>query len=283
VARVTRLLPKRPLAWFAAAYAVIVVLALPTMILAEEPQKDLPSDDSGPASTAAAEQPAPGGDAAPSALEPGQSAPPAGSGAPPAAAGEATPPPAAAPASGGSADDAPRANDKPVAFAASPGSVTIKDFSFNPGTVTVSVGESVTWQNSGPSGHSATARDGSFDTGVLQKGKSASHTFNKAGTFAYICTPHPFMHGTVKVVAASNGGGGSGSTSNGAGGTGGTASSSSSGSSGSNGSSGSSGSAGSAGSGGETLASTGSEVWILAGLGVLLLGLGIAVERRTSH
>jgi plastocyanin len=273
VARVTRLRPKRPLAWFAAAYAALVVLALPSMILAEEPRKDAWNDGSAPA-PADAEQPAQPPDATSDAPAPNE---------PAAAAGQAAPAPVAVEPAAPAAADAPPADEKPVAFAASPGSVTIKDFSFSPGTVTVSVGETVTWQNSGPSGHSATARDGSFDTGVLAKGKSASHTFDKAGTFAYICTPHPFMHGTVKVVAASNRGGGAGSGSNGSAGT---ASSSSGGSSSSNGSSaagGSSGSIGSTGSSGEALASTGSDVWILAGLGVLMLGLGIAVERRTSE
>ena len=57
-------------------------------------------------------------------------------------------------------------------------------------------GDTVTWSNNGPTGHSATANDGSFDTGILQKGSSGSHTFSQAGTFSYICTPHPFMKGT---------------------------------------------------------------------------------------
>ena len=39
------------------------------------------------------------------------------------------------------------------------------------------VGESVTWTNSGPTAHTATARDGSFDTGLLSKGQSRSVTF----------------------------------------------------------------------------------------------------------
>jgi LPXTG-motif cell wall-anchored protein len=155
--------------------------------------------------------------------------------------------------------------------------VLIKDFSFGPATLTVSVGESVTWRNNGPSGHSATARDGSFDTGVLAKGRSASHTFTKAGTFAYICTPHPFMHGTIRVVAASGGSGGSSGSGGGSGGSSGSSSSAGTSSSGSTTGSGSS----TSGSGAATLPSTGSDVWILAGLGLVLLGLGAAVQRRT--
>jgi hypothetical protein len=81
--------------------------------------------------------------------------------------------------------------------------VTIADFRFAPGTTTVHAGDTITWANNGPSPHSATARDGSFNTGVLQKGQSGSHTFSKAGTFSYFCSVHPFMHGTVVVLASS--------------------------------------------------------------------------------
>ena len=55
--------------------------------------------------------------------------------------------------------------------------------------------------NNGPTPHSATSSSGAFDTGIFPKGQSRSHTFNEAGTFAYICTPHPFMKGTVVVQA----------------------------------------------------------------------------------
>jgi plastocyanin len=88
-----------------------------------------------------------------------------------------------------------------IAHAASDTTVTIADFQFTPASITIHVGDTVTWTNHGPSAHTATANDGSFNTGVLQKGQSASHTFNTAGTFTYICSIHPFMHGTVVVLA----------------------------------------------------------------------------------
>jgi plastocyanin len=90
---------------------------------------------------------------------------------------------------------------RPVAHIAGDPSVTIADFHFTPGATTVHVGDSITWTNAGPSSHSATASDGSFDTGVLSKGQSGSHTFTKAGTFSYFCKIHPFMHGTIVVLA----------------------------------------------------------------------------------
>jgi plastocyanin len=87
------------------------------------------------------------------------------------------------------------------AHAASDPAVTISDFKFGPSSVTIHVGDTVTWTNAGPTAHTATANDHSFDTGVLQKGGSGSHTFTQAGTFAYICSIHPFMHGTIVVIA----------------------------------------------------------------------------------
>jgi Cupredoxin-like domain len=80
--------------------------------------------------------------------------------------------------------------------------VSIADFHFSPATTTIHVGDTITWSNSGPSSHTATAGNGSFNTGILKKGQSASHTFTQAGTFAYVCQIHPFMHGTIIVQAA---------------------------------------------------------------------------------
>jgi plastocyanin len=88
--------------------------------------------------------------------------------------------------------------------------VTIADFAFSPQTVTVTVGDTVTWTNSDQIAHTATAGDGSWDTGDIAQGQSAAITFSTAGTFAYICTPHPTMTGTVVVEAAAGGGGGGG-------------------------------------------------------------------------
>jgi plastocyanin len=90
-------------------------------------------------------------------------------------------------------------------------SVTMVDFSFTPASVTIAVGDTVTWHNTGQAPHNATANDGSFKTPDLNNGQSASHTFSSAGTFSYICTIHPNMHGTVRVLSSSSGGGGGGS------------------------------------------------------------------------
>jgi plastocyanin len=84
--------------------------------------------------------------------------------------------------------------------------VTIADFSFAPAALTVSVGTSVTWTNNGPTGHTVTANDGSFDSDTagnntpIDAGKTFSHTFATAGTFAYHCKIHSSMTGTVTVT-----------------------------------------------------------------------------------
>ena len=80
---------------------------------------------------------------------------------------------------------------------------TISDFKFTPATITIHAGDTITWTNVGPTEHTATASNGSFNTGILKKGQSGSHTFTQPGTYAYICTIHPFMHGTIVVLASS--------------------------------------------------------------------------------
>lgn len=77
--------------------------------------------------------------------------------------------------------------------------VAIEDFEFSPPSVEVGIGTTVTWTNGGSSQHTATATDGSFDSGVLSQGDSFSHTFDTAGTFDYLCTVHPNMKGTISV------------------------------------------------------------------------------------
>jgi plastocyanin len=90
----------------------------------------------------------------------------------------------------------------PLAHAAGDPGVTIADFHFTPGTTTIHAGDTITWTNNGPSSHTATASNGAFNTGVLHKGQSSSHTFTQAGTYSYFCSIHPFMHGTIVVLAA---------------------------------------------------------------------------------
>ena len=89
--------------------------------------------------------------------------------------------------------------------------VAISGFSFSPGSTTVTVGDTITWTNSDAQAHTATADDGSFDTGTIANNAPATVTFSTAGTFAYHCKIHAQMTGTITVEAAA-GGSGSGAT-----------------------------------------------------------------------
>jgi plastocyanin len=78
--------------------------------------------------------------------------------------------------------------------------VEIVEFVYGPDPVTVQAGGKVIWVNRDTAPHTATADDGSFDTGTLERGKLGSETFKQAGTYPYFCEIHPTMHGTVEVV-----------------------------------------------------------------------------------
>lgn len=78
--------------------------------------------------------------------------------------------------------------------------VRIVDFTYEPDPVTIQAGGKVIWQNEDSDPHTATADDGSFDTGTIEEGKIKSETFKDAGTYSYFCEIHPSMRGTVDVV-----------------------------------------------------------------------------------
>jgi plastocyanin len=76
--------------------------------------------------------------------------------------------------------------------------VSIKDNAFNPATVQISKDDTVKWTNMDSADHTVKGSD--FDSGIIQKGKSYEHKFTTAGTYDYVCSIHPSMKGTVKVV-----------------------------------------------------------------------------------
>ena len=79
--------------------------------------------------------------------------------------------------------------------------VTIQSFAFTP--LTITVGDTVTWQNRDDTTHTATSDTNAFDTGQLAPGASSrTIPFGVAGTFAYHCSIHPTMHGSIVVQAA---------------------------------------------------------------------------------
>jgi plastocyanin len=163
----------------------------------------------------------------------------------------------------------PRSAGGEVAQASASASVSIGDNFYSPASVSVAVGDTVTWTNNGQAQHSATADNGSFDTGVFGPGVTRSQTFNQAGTFSYFCTVHgQSQSGTVRVLAASSGGGKGG---------GGSAGSSGAGSS----EAAAVASPDAAGTS-TSLAATGLEALGFATIGLALLIGGIALRRRTG-
>jgi plastocyanin len=78
--------------------------------------------------------------------------------------------------------------------------VEIKGFAFNPPTIEVPVGGSITWTNDDTTPHTATAKDRAIlQSGAIAPGTSFTQTFNTPGTYEYFCEFHPNMHGTIVV------------------------------------------------------------------------------------
>jgi plastocyanin len=78
--------------------------------------------------------------------------------------------------------------------------VSIKGFAFAPASVSVKVGTTVTWTNKDEEPHTVAANGGSFHSAPLTPGAAFRYRFTKPGRYPYVCTIHPFMHGTVVVT-----------------------------------------------------------------------------------
>jgi amicyanin len=79
--------------------------------------------------------------------------------------------------------------------------VSIKNFGFSPATITVKAGSNITWTNNDAVDHTVTFDGGTVSSTDLGTNDTFSHAFATPGTYHYICTIHPFMHGTVIVTA----------------------------------------------------------------------------------
>lgn len=91
----------------------------------------------------------------------------------------------------------------PVQTAAPGGTtITMKNFAFDPSVITVKSGTTVTWVNQDGAPHTIVFDAGapaSFSSETLATAGSATYTFAKAGTYAYHCSIHPSMKGSVVV------------------------------------------------------------------------------------
>ena len=83
--------------------------------------------------------------------------------------------------------------------------VRISRFAFVPASVEIRPGDTVVWTNEDLAPHTATARDGSWDTGALETAMSRRMVFTAPGDFEYFCAFHPHMIGTVAVRPSEGG------------------------------------------------------------------------------
>ena len=101
-----------------------------------------------------------------------------------------------APPATAAATQAPSATSAPSGAEAK---VSISNFAFDPAALTIKVGTTVTWTNNDVVAHTVTFTDVA-NSPVLNRGDHFSRAFTKAGTYSYICSIHPFMHGMVVVT-----------------------------------------------------------------------------------
>lgn len=85
----------------------------------------------------------------------------------------------------------------PIAPVAKTHTVEISDFNYNPTPLTINSGDTVIWTNRDSAKHTVTG--GVLDSPLFGAGESFTFTFTEKGTYDYICTPHPYMKGSVIV------------------------------------------------------------------------------------
>lgn len=79
-------------------------------------------------------------------------------------------------------------------------SVRIENFTFTPATITIESGDTIRWTNVDSAPHSAVTVEPGFVTVVLAQDQSTTTTFDRPGTYDYICGVHGLsMRGTVVV------------------------------------------------------------------------------------
>jgi plastocyanin len=89
--------------------------------------------------------------------------------------------------------------------------VKVSDLGFDPSTITVQVGATVTWRNTGELDHAVASEEQSaitWDSGVLRPGDEYAVTFDEPGTYPYFNGLYPERTATINVVAAESDGGG---------------------------------------------------------------------------
>jgi len=82
--------------------------------------------------------------------------------------------------------------------------ISIHEFMFSPTSLTVTAGTTVHWKNLDPEPHTIRAVDATFKSDALDQDDSFNFTFDKPGTYRYVCSIHPQMVGTIVVKSAAH-------------------------------------------------------------------------------
>lgn len=77
--------------------------------------------------------------------------------------------------------------------------IDVFDYKYHPADISVPRGAEVTWVNDDKVQHTATERNGQWDTTVLSEGEAIQIKFSRPGTYNYHCTIHPYMTGKLTV------------------------------------------------------------------------------------
>ena len=77
--------------------------------------------------------------------------------------------------------------------------VWIQGMAFDPSSITINAGTTITWTNKDGVPHTVTSDTGLFNSGTLGTNGTYSYKFVTSGTYAYHCAIHPYMTATVIV------------------------------------------------------------------------------------
>ena len=77
--------------------------------------------------------------------------------------------------------------------------IGIRNYNYNPRVISIPLGATVTWLNDDKVDHTATEKNGAWDSTIIHSEQSEILTFNTPGIYNYYCTIHPYMNGTLTV------------------------------------------------------------------------------------
>ena len=93
----------------------------------------------------------------------------------------------------------PSTAGKDMPKTSTPNEVIVENFSFQPGTLEVKAGTTVTWVNRDDVPHTVYDNNKAFKSGTLDTDAKFSYKFTSAGTYSYFCSLHPRMTGQIIV------------------------------------------------------------------------------------